>query len=51
MGVANPLLENPKVLRDKLQPSPGEPQRRRIPKSDINLFKLLASYRGSQFVF
>ena len=29
----------------------GEPQRKRKPRSAIGFFKLLASYRGSQFVF
>jgi hypothetical protein len=51
MEVANPLLENPKCLCDKFQLSSDAPQRKRKPRSVIGLFKLLASYRGSQFVF
>ena len=36
---------------DKFQPSPGETQRKRKPRSAIGLFKLLVSFRGSEFVF
>ena len=42
---------NPKDLRDIFQPSPDRPQRKGKPRSAIGLFKLLASYPGSQFVF
>ena len=57
MEMANPLLESfgepptPKDPRNKFQPSPNRPQRKKKPRSAIGLFKLLASYRGSQFVF
>ena len=40
--------ENPKKPGDKFQPSPSKPQRKT--RSDIGLFKILASYSGSQFV-
>merc|ERR1712051_734239 len=48
---ARELRRNPKDLRDRFQPSPDRPQRKGKPRSAIGLFKLLASYRGSQFVF
>ena len=49
----NTLLES---LGESLKPcvtnySRGEPQRKRKPRPAIGLFKLLASERGSQFVF
>ena len=48
MEMANPLLksfgEPPKGLCDKFQPSPGETQRKRKPRSAIGLFKFLLSY-------
>ena len=49
--IARELWRTPKDLRDKFQPSPDRPQRKRKPRSAIGLFKLLASYRGSQFLF
>ena len=54
MGMANPLLElgrTPKNPLDEFQPFHDRPQRKRKPRSAIGLFKLLASYYGSQFVF
>jgi hypothetical protein len=44
---ARELRGTPKGLFDKFQPSPGEPQRKRKPRSTIGLFKLLASKRGT----
>ena len=48
---ARELRRIPKGLCDKFQPSPGETQRKRKPRSTFGLFKLLASYCGSEFVF
>ena len=49
--MARELQRIPKDLHDKFQPSPDRPQRKRKPRYAIGLFKLLASYHGSQFVF
>ena len=49
--IARELWRTPKDLRDKFQPSPGKPQRKRKPRSAIGLIKLFISKWGSQFVF
>ena len=54
MEMAYPLLESfeqPQGSVWQIPAVPGRPQRKRKPRSAICLFKVLASYHGSQFVF